>query len=106
MLDSKLWTKMAITVGAALLLTLSSCAEQEAVKPSPTSYKTRPIEEDVIYFVLPDRFANAVISNDQGGLTGTPLDHGFDPRHKGFYHGGDLQGLTGKLDYLQNLVLV
>ncbi|KAH2810450.1 hypothetical protein KXV85_005532, partial [Aspergillus fumigatus] len=31
------------------------------------------------------------------------LTHGFDPSHKGFYHGGDLKGLTAKLDYIQGL---
>ena len=30
--------------------------------------------------------------NDQGGLTGGPLQTGLDPTNKGFYHGGDLAG--------------
>ncbi|MFU8878685.1 MAG: alpha-amylase family glycosyl hydrolase, partial [Wenzhouxiangellaceae bacterium] len=42
-------------------------------------------------------------SNDTGGIEGGRLQHGFDPTHKGFYHGGDLKGLTGKLDYIQGL---
>ena len=29
-----------------------------------------------------------------GGLTGGPLATGFDPTNEGFYHGGDLKGLT------------
>ena len=60
-------------------------------------------EEEVVYFVLPDRFANGDESNDLGGYADAPLVSGFDPEHKGFYHGGDLAGLTGKLDYLEQL---
>ncbi len=71
----------------------------EALKP----YNERPITDDIMYFVMPDRFANGDVSNDRGGIDGTPIDHGFDPSHKGFYHGGDLQGLTDKLDYLADM---
>ena len=38
-----------------------------------------------------------------GGLTGGPLSTGFDPTNEGFYHGGDLKGLTSKLDYIKGL---
>ncbi len=31
------------------------------------------------------------------------LETGFDPTHKGFYHGGDLKGLTSKLDYIKGM---
>ncbi|MBZ9643930.1 pullulanase-type alpha-1,6-glucosidase, partial [Streptomyces sp. PSKA30] len=52
---------------------------------------------------LPDRFANGDASNDKGGLTGTRLTTGYDPTDKGFYQGGDLKGLTKKLDYIKGL---
>ncbi|MBM3927031.1 MAG: alpha-amylase, partial [Sphingomonadales bacterium] len=65
--------------------------------------RTRPPEDEIIYFVLPDRFDNADPSNDRGGLTGGPLQTGFDPTAKGFYHGGDLKGLIRRLDYIQAL---
>ncbi len=55
------------------------------------------------YFVMADRFANGDTSNDTGGLTGTRLQTGYDPTDKGFYHGGDLKGLTSKLDYIKGL---
>ncbi len=59
---------------------------------------------EVFYFVLPDRFSNGDASNDFGGdLSGDPLVHGYLPSDRGYYHGGDLSGLTGKLDYLQDL---
>src|SRR3954470_16330250 len=66
-------------------------------------YRERLPEDEVVYFVLPDRFENGDPSNDQGGLTGDRLTTGFDPSAKGFYHGGDLKGLTSKLDYIQGL---
>jgi glycosidase len=63
----------------------------------------RPIQDEVIYFVLPDRFFNADRSNDTGGYDGDKYSHGFDPTDKAFYHGGDLKGLTAKLDYLKQM---
>ncbi|PKP95769.1 MAG: alpha-amylase [Alphaproteobacteria bacterium HGW-Alphaproteobacteria-14] len=75
---------------------------------APTQAPLAPIgdrlpEDEIIYFVLPDRFENGDKSNDRGGIPGGPLDHGFDPTHKGFYHGGDLKGLTQRLDYIQGM---
>ena len=48
-----------------------------------------------IYFVMTDRYRNGDPSNDTGGLGGGPSTHGFDPADIGFFHGGDLEGLTG-----------
>ncbi len=64
---------------------------------------TNPIQDDVIYFVLPDRFFNADTTNDTGGYEGDKYSHGFDPTNKAFYHGGDLKGVMAKLDYLQEM---
>ena len=50
-----------------------------------------------------DRFANGDTGNDTGGLADDRLVTGFDPTSKGFYNGGDLKGLTSKLDYIQGL---
>lgn len=55
------------------------------------------------YFVLTDRFANGDTSNDAGGLTGGSDITGLDPTDKGYYHGGDIQGLIDHLDYIQDL---
>ncbi|GAB4472023.1 MAG: alpha-amylase family glycosyl hydrolase [Erythrobacter tepidarius] len=78
-------------------------AQEAAVAPLSAPLAERRLEDEIIYFVLPDRFANGDPRNDRGGLKGGPLDHGFDPTHKGFYHGGDLKGLTAKLDYIQGM---
>jgi neopullulanase len=65
--------------------------------------RARLPEDEILYFVLPDRFENADTANDRGGLNGDRLATGFDPAHKGFYHGGDLKGLTQRLDYIEAL---
>ena len=63
----------------------------------------RRAEDEVIYFLMPDRFANGDPSNDRGGLSGGPRATGYDPTHKGFYHGGDLRGVRDHLDYIAAL---
>ncbi|MCB0111214.1 MAG: hypothetical protein KDE53_35070, partial [Caldilineaceae bacterium] len=68
-----------------------------------TAPARNPIQDDVFYFVMPDRFANGSTANDTGGIPGDRLDHGFDPTDFGFFHGGDLAGLTSKLDYLAEM---
>ena len=73
-----------------------------AAAPS-ADYRARLPQDEVIYFVLPDRFENGDPRNDRGGLKGGRLTTGFDPTHKGFYHGGDLKGLTKRLPYIQSL---
>ncbi len=75
----------------------------QAPADTPADYRARAPQEEVVYFVLPDRFANGDPRNDRGGLKGDRLKTGFDPSAKGFYHGGDLKGLTARLDYIQGL---
>jgi glycosidase len=83
-----------------LSLSLTACA----IAPvSADEFRQRLPEDEVIYFVLPDRFANGDPKNDMGGIKGDRLKHGFDPTHKGFYQGGDLKGLTQKLNYIQSM---
>ncbi|HTI31098.1 MAG TPA: alpha-amylase family glycosyl hydrolase [Sphingomonas sp.] len=79
------------------LLALAAAAQ------APVDYRARLPQDEVIYFALPDRFDNADPKNDRGGLKGDRLVTGYDPTAKGFYHGGDLKGLTRRLDYLQQL---
>jgi glycosidase len=66
-------------------------------------YRERLPQDEVIYFLLPDRFENGDPANDRGGLRGGRLQTGFDPVAKGFFHGGDLQGVLARLDYIQQL---
>lgn len=75
--------------------------------PAPTLRETvmrqRPASDEIIYFALPDRFENGDTGNDRGGLGGDRLVTGFDPTSKAFYNGGDLKGLTQRLDYIAGL---
>ena len=55
---------------------------------------------DAIYLISPDRFANANSKNDEvEGL----LQQGIDRTDGYARHGGDLQGITENLDYVENL---
>jgi glycosidase len=79
------------------------CCAAMALAAPPTSYRDRLPEDEIVYFVLPDRFENGDPSNDTGGIAGGKLQHGFDPTDKAFYHGGDIAGLIKHLDYIQGL---
>lgn len=50
-------------------------------------------KDEIIYFALTDRFCNGDNSND----------FNVDKNNIKAYHGGDLQGLINKLDYIKNL---
>jgi alpha-amylase len=99
----------ALTLAMGLLVPLG---------PSPATADPRPsgsgagiaqhslrgsVTDQDFYFVMGDRFANGDTTNDTGGLGSDPLVSGFDPTRKGFYNGGDLKGLTSRLDYIQGL---
>jgi glycosidase len=82
---------------------LTSLTLFAAAAAGPVDYRARLPQDEVIYFLLPDRFENGDPTNDHGGLAGDRLTTGFDPTAKGFYHGGDLTGLTSRLDYIQGM---
>lgn len=93
-------TARTLLLSAILAATAGTAVAQT---PSAEALRQRPPEDEVIYFLLPDRFANGDSANDSGGLTGDRLVTGYDPTDPGFYHGGDLRGLTERLDYIQGL---
>ncbi|GGW91396.1 1,4-alpha-glucan branching enzyme [Streptomyces malachitofuscus] len=100
----------AVTVAAlaaALVQPLAARADTPPAPPSDAQLAKEPARHDLtreqFYFVLPDRFANGDGGNDRGGLTGSRLTTGYDPTDKGFYQGGDLKGLTKRLDYIKGL---
>lgn len=80
-----------------------SQADEEKTQHILTPYLARNIEEDVFYFVMPDRFNNGDTSNDMGGKQGSISHGGFDPTSKWAFHGGDIKGIEQKLDYLEHL---
>src|SRR5215211_5079621 len=65
----------------------------------------QPVTDQNFYFVMADRFSNGATANDNGGLPPGKAagQSGFDPTGKGWYHGGDLKGLTSKIDYIKGL---
>jgi glycosidase len=55
--------------------------------------------DDVIYLIMPDRFANGDTANDQPAKSPGLID-----RAKGrYYHGGDIAGVRQRLPYLKSL---
>ncbi|WP_037855780.1 pullulanase-type alpha-1,6-glucosidase [Streptomyces sp. NRRL S-340] len=106
--------RVAALAVAALAATLvqpqAAGAAAPAPPPAPPSdarLAAVPARHDAtreqFYFVMPDRFADGDPSNNRGGLTGSRLATGYDPTDKGFYQGGDLKGITQRLDYIKGL---
>ncbi|MFI9805070.1 pullulanase-type alpha-1,6-glucosidase [Streptomyces sp. NPDC052301] len=97
----------ATALAAALIQPLAAHAAAPPAPPSDAALAAQPARRDdtreQFYFVMPDRFANGDTSNDEGGLTGSRLSTGYDPTDKGFYQGGDLKGLTKRLNYIKGL---
>ncbi|MCY0939450.1 pullulanase-type alpha-1,6-glucosidase [Streptomyces sp. H34-S4] len=98
---------LAVTLLPALPAAASAAAKAPPAPPSDGKMAAESARHDLtreqFYFVLPDRFANGDPRNDRGGLTGSRLETGLDPTDKGFYQGGDLKGLTDRLDYIKGL---
>jgi glycosidase len=61
------------------------------------------VTDENFYFVMADRFENGSAANDLGGLPAEKMTSGYDPTDRAFYHGGDLQGITRRLDYIRGL---
>ncbi|MEU6281489.1 pullulanase-type alpha-1,6-glucosidase [Streptomyces sp. NPDC047028] len=97
-----------VSLAAALVQPLAArAATPPPAPPSDARLAAQPARHDdtreQFYFVMPDRFANGDKANDRGGLTGSRMSTGYDPTDKGFYQGGDLKGLTKRLDYIKGL---
>ena len=91
-------------VVAALCLTVTAALAADPKPPTPTGAVLAALSQPPqrtafasqrIYFVMPDRYANADPTNDRGGRSGSRVATGFDPADTGWFHGGDLKGLTG-----------
>jgi glycosidase len=76
--------------------------------------------QDVLYLIMPDRFANGDPTNDEPKISFSPASASISPDAKSknagrsdlktfdranphAYHGGDLRGIRDHLDYLQDL---
>ena len=97
----QLWCQsVALAVIGSWSVTAASAGPSQDLR---AEFRARPPQDEIIYFLLPDRFENGDPANDRGGLSGDRLHTGFDPAAKGYYHGGDLKGVISRLDYLQSL---
>ncbi|MBU6165696.1 MAG: alpha-amylase [Alphaproteobacteria bacterium] len=94
---------LAVTVAGSAATAAPVAATAAPDAATLATLRARPPQDELIYFLLPDRFANGDPANDRGGLAGGRLQTGFDPTAKGFYNGGDLAGIIQKLDYIQGL---
>ena len=88
---------------SSTILILSSVAATGATTPTFHPSLRTAAFADSTYFVMTDRFANGDTSNDLGGAADFRLTSGYDESDPGFYHGGDLKGLTSKLQYIKDL---
>lgn len=64
-----------------------------------SSGRTSFTPADVVYLVMPDRFANGDSTNDSDQRMAERVNR----KSPNGRHGGDIQGITGKLDYLKDL---
>ncbi|MFZ5817138.1 MAG: alpha-amylase family glycosyl hydrolase [Bacillota bacterium] len=85
-------TRRALAAGLLGLLLLASVAATAAPVRAAEPV-ARPYSDDIFYLIMTDRFHNGDRSNDQG----------IEPNNATGIHGGDLQGVIDKLDYLKNL---
>ncbi|WP_342542123.1 pullulanase [Paenisporosarcina sp. FSL H8-0542] len=77
--------------------TYEGTAEVEVKTRQSTGTSDFDWDESVIYFMLTDRFFDGDESNND------PYDLNYDTSKRGTYQGGDLKGITTKLDYLDDL---
>ena len=89
----------AFALAAPLLLGGARAVAAAAAVPS---YLERPPEQEILYFLLPDRFAKSAPApaTSRGG---DRLVTGYDPSDPKFYHGGSLRGVIDRLGYIQAL---
>ena len=101
---SRAFVALLVTVLAATAATAGSAVARDQGRDAHHSLREAVTDQN-FYFVMADRFANGTTANDHGGLP--PGDEegqsGFDPTGKGWYHGGDLEGLRSKLGYIKRL---
>ena len=90
--------------GAALLRVISPSSQTaipfEMTQSLPRKNRFQGFSvDDVIYLLMPDRFANGDYSNDNPSIS-----LGLYDRNKArYYHGGDFQGINSRLPYLKEL---
>ena len=92
-------SKRLIGIGTSLALVVIGAVHGNAQAVTP------PPKSEMIYFVMLDRFANGDTTNDYGsaGSTASVSQSGFQPSDSGYYHGGDIKGLSSQISYIKSL---
>ncbi|WNG36277.1 alpha-amylase [Archangium violaceum] len=93
-LSSKL---LALAFGAGTILGCKSTPPPPTPPVDLLHVPSPDWRDQIIYFVMTDRFANGEPGNDDQGAGE------FDPANGAKYSGGDLKGIESKLDYIQGL---
>jgi alpha-amylase len=103
--EMRSWLRRAVPILlGAVLLAMPTAASGDVGGSGGARHSLRaPLTGENFYFVMADRFENGRAGNDLGGLPTDRLESGFDPTHKGFYHGGDLAGIRQRLSYVRGL---
>jgi alpha-amylase len=81
--------KLKVIIAAVLML----CSLNVSIVYGDFDGKTTITEQDIIYFIMTDRFENG----DKGN------DYNANPKDIRDYNGGDIQGIINKLDYIKDL---
>jgi hypothetical protein len=81
--------KLKVIIAAVLML----CSLNVSIVYGDFDGKTAITEQDIIYFIMTDRFENG----DKGN------DYNANPKDIRDYNGGDIQGIINKLDYIKDL---
>lgn len=79
----------------------SHTVQYELKERNPDRFDIKSFDSsDVLYLIMPDRFANGDPSND---LIEMRMPYEVDRDHHSARHGGDLKGIADRLDYLSDL---
>ena len=77
---------------------MDSPSSVTVISPLQTAAAAAGWRSQVIYLVMPDRFRNGDVSNDEAGSAGC-----HDARDPQRFHGGDLEGLRQNLAYVRDV---
>ncbi|MGN6666173.1 MAG: alpha-amylase family glycosyl hydrolase [Trinickia sp.] len=85
-------------IAAASVVGLIACGSSSSTTPSlALNVESPEWQEQIVYFVMTDRFNDGDPSNDNQGAGE------FDPTNNAKYSGGDLRGIEQEIGYIQQL---
>jgi alpha-amylase len=87
-----------VRIALAVTLSIALAVASEPVKAQDSIQTEVGLSKDLIYFVMPDRYLNGDLKNDD-----LP---GYEPTKTAFFHGGDLRGLTGNCQHDNGLARI